>query len=157
MSIVHVTFYPSTRNFLCIRCSNIFSWNQSLKGVWTFHYTLRSRLIVLPRSLCFLPSLRKHRKLENASGIPTKSMNAFHSTYFFFFSMFQCGFAGFPPDALASPLARLLGELARRLGGAWGLWARNVAHRTCRKLCVLSTLKQNSVRVYRLPQQCSPR
>ena len=38
------------------------------------------------------------------------------------------------------------GELARRLGGGWGLWARNVAHRTCRKLCVLPTSKQNSVR-----------
>ena len=86
--IVHVTFYPSTQNFVCKRCSNTFSWNQSLKSVRTFHYTLPNRLIVLPRSLCHLPSPRKHRKPENASKIPTESMNAFHSTYFFFFSMF---------------------------------------------------------------------
>ena len=90
--IVHVTFYPSTQNFVCKRCSNTFSWNQSLKSVRTFHYTLPNRLIVLPRSLCHLPSPRKHRKPENASKIPTESMNAFHSTHFFFFWMFQCFF-----------------------------------------------------------------
>ena len=207
MSIVHVTFYPSTRNFVCKRCSNIFRWNQSLKGVWTFHYTLRSRLIVLPRSLCYLPSPRKHRTPENPSKIPTESMKAFHSTYFFFFSMFQWFFftetvvhllnisdqrlqngrfiflknrffkvaAGDSPASKLSylggrseprentwasgeaarcrfpvprfrvfsrvPLARLLFTI----GGGCGLWARNIAHRTCRKLCVLPTLKQNSV------------
>ena len=40
------------------------------------------------------------------------------------------------------PLARLRFTIR----GGWGLWARNIAHRTCRKLCVLPTLKQNSVR-----------
>ena len=48
-----------------------------------------------------------------------------------------------PPHlAFASSLARLL----FMIGGGWGLWARNIAHRTCRKLCVLPTSKQNSVR-----------
>ena len=168
-----------------------------------FHYTLPNRLIVLPRSLCYLPSPRKHRKPENASGIPTESINAFHSTYFFFFSfhvsmffffllkglftikyfwpktakrsfsfsqkpVFQSGSGrlaceqallfGRPkraakPRGAGSPVPRFrvfsrvpLARLLFTVGGGWGLWARNIAHRTCRKLCVLPMLKQNSVR-----------
>ena len=45
-----------------------------------------------------------------------------------------------------TPLSRLLARLLFTIGGGCGLWARNIAHRTCRKLCVLPTLKQNSVR-----------
>ena len=57
------------------------------------------------------------------------------------------------PRGAGSPAPRfrvfsrvLLARLLFTIGGGCGLWARNIAHRTCRKLCVLPTLKQNSVR-----------